>query len=256
MPSTASSYLKDATRFSEWAGDITTELNTFILEDYDDHLVEIGASLSYRKRSFHALSNFFSYLRRRGHSITGERPVGPRGRIPRRDAIPSSVIDDMISSENDPMHRAFLTTLAGTGARLGEVLSLDASDFDQDDGTIEISGEKDSWKRRVPLSRSNADHLRRYIVGHRRDARSGDPLFVTRVGSRMSERTARTIWKQALERVGRSGFCMHQVRHRYATDVVAKGGIDVGQSLLGHRSPSSTMRYSHPSMDRMREAVE
>jgi len=255
MPSTITAYRKDALRFVEWREDSMTEMDVVILEDYDDHLRRDGVSVSARQRAFYALSSLISYLRRHGHPITGMEPSHPRGRVPRRDAIPSSVLDGIVTGEKDPMHRAFLVTLAGTGARLGEVLSLDASKVDLEEGVIEISGEKDSGARTIPLSAFTVEALRDYILDDRRPPKSGDPLFVTRVGSRMSERTARTIWKQALERVGASGFCMHQVRHRYATDVVARGGLDVGQALLGHRSPSSVLRYSHPSMDRLRDAV-
>ena len=262
MESTISSYRESALKFEEWlrgGGEAsTTDLNVVMLEDFDDHLRKNGIAMSSRQRSFYALSSLFSFLRRRGHQITEIEPASrPRGIVPRREPIPKDAISNIVTGEKDHMYKAFFSALAGTGARLGEILTLDADDVDLEQRTISIHGEKNSGIREIPLPPATMKILRDYIENHKRNANEGNPLFVTRVGSRLSERSARTGWKKALERIGKDGkFCMHQIRHRYGTDVVSNGGVDIGQAILGHKSPASTLRYCHPSMKKMRDVVE
>lgn len=48
----------------------------------------------------------------------------------------------------------------------------------------------------------------------------------------------------------------HMLRHAAATAMMAAGGLDVTQALLGHSSITSTQTYLHPSAHRQREAVD
>ncbi len=48
----------------------------------------------------------------------------------------------------------------------------------------------------------------------------------------------------------------HMLRHAAASAMMAAGGLDVTQALLGHASITSTQIYLHPSPGRQREAVD
>jgi site-specific recombinase XerD len=46
------------------------------------------------------------------------------------------------------------------------------------------------------------------------------------------------------------------LRHAAGSAMMAAGGLDVTQALLGHASITSTQIYLHPSPGRQREAVD
>jgi site-specific recombinase XerD len=48
----------------------------------------------------------------------------------------------------------------------------------------------------------------------------------------------------------------HMLRHAAGTALMAAGGLDVTQALLGHASITSTQIYLHPNSQRQREAVD
>ena len=48
---------------------------------------------------------------------------------------------------------------------------------------------------------------------------------------------------------------MHQVRHRYGTDIAGAVDIEVARQLMGHASIASTCRYYHPEDEKLKAAV-
>jgi integrase/recombinase XerD len=77
----------------------------------------------------------------------------------------------------------------------------------------------------------------------------GQPMRPGRLNELLSELSCRA----GLERV----IHPHQLRHSFATGVVAAGGtLDEVQALLGHASIISSQVYLHPSQERLRAAVE
>ena len=63
-------------------------------------------------------------------------------------------------------------------------------------------------------------------------------------------------FKAALDRAGIKDFRFHDLRHTFASQVIMRGASlkDV-QELLGHRTMSMTLRYSHLTQEHKREAV-
>lgn len=64
-------------------------------------------------------------------------------------------------------------------------------------------------------------------------------------------------FKGALKRAGIENFRFHDLRHTFASKLVM-AGVDIRavQELMGHKSITMTMKYSHLSDAHLREAVK
>jgi site-specific recombinase XerD len=63
-------------------------------------------------------------------------------------------------------------------------------------------------------------------------------------------------FKTALDKAGIEDFRFHDLRHTFASQVIMRGGdLKDVQELLGHKSMSMTLRYSHLSQEHKKKAV-
>jgi site-specific recombinase XerD len=82
-----------------------------------------------------------------------------------------------------------------------------------------------------------------------------DFLFVNPKGKQLGD--FKDDWWKALERAGISGFHFHDLRHTFATDMIAAGGQSVTvQAALGHANIKTTGIYTHVSNENLRKALE
>jgi site-specific recombinase XerD len=137
---------------------------------------------------------------------------------------------------------ALVILLLQTGARIGEALSINQADIDQENKEIPIIG-KGGKPRTLFLRDETMQWIDRYLAVRK----DNEPaLFASLDG------TAR--WKQT--DVGRSfrrykdlsgikkHFVIHTFRHTFATQYLMKGaGINVVQTALGHSDPVTTLKY-------------
>ena len=153
---------------------------------------------------------------------------------------------------------ALLETLYGAGLRLDETCRLDLGSvtLDTPDGLGEarVLG-KGRKERTVPLGGAAVAALHAYLA--RRGELCRGPvtpaLFVSLRGRRLSRRMVEVIVKRlGATATGRSDLHPHALRHSFATHLL-EGGADLRsiQELLGHRSLSTTQRYTHTSVDQL-----
>jgi len=86
-------------------------------------------------------------------------------------------------------------------------------------------------------------------------------LFVGSDGGPPHPQTVRNWWNQALEAAGLSGIRLHDLRHFYASGLIAQGcDVVTVQRALGHANATTTLNtYSHlwpTAEDRTRKASE
>ena len=60
-----------------------------------------------------------------------------------------------------------------------------------------------------------------------------------------------------MKRLGIKDLCFHSLRHTFASNL-AMNGVDLStiQELLGHKSIVMTKRYSHPTPEHRKKAIE
>ncbi len=73
----------------------------------------------------------------------------------------------------------------------------------------------------------------------------------------VSARCLRQGFEKAVDRAGLQDFTFHDLRHTFATRLVQNGAeLYKVKELLGHKSISMTMRYSHHCPDSLRSSIE
>ena len=152
---------------------------------------------------------------------------------------------------------AILEVLYSSGIRVGELTGLDIKDLDFSRCTMRVIG-KGNKERVVPFGQPAKEALRSYLDESRPEfinEKSGDALFVGSRGKRLDTRQVRRIVTSAILRVeGAPNISPHDLRHSAATHML-EGGADlrIVQELLGHSSLATTQKYTHVTIERLRE---
>jgi site-specific recombinase XerD len=141
-------------------------------------------------------------------------------------------------------HKAILMTAYGGGLRISETLGLAPSDIDSKRMMIRVEQGKGRKDRYVMLPEVLLKTLRSYWKQYR-PARW---LFEGKTkGEPLCSSTAEKFFKHAALKAGITKHVyFHSLRHAFATHLLEDGtNIRVIQSLLGHRSLTTTQVYTH-----------
>lgn len=204
------------------------------------------------KRLLGALEKREETLRAARESANGHRR--DRGYPEMRDLRSVAFADHL-----KPM--VFLSLL--TGLRRGELFGLEWRDVDLEGAVLTVRGEtsKTGKRRHIPLSQQAVEVFK----GWRAQTESTGLVFVSEeTGGRFDN--VNSAWRSVLEDAGLryekdgkwvNSFRWHDMRHHYASKLVSAGAsLYAVQALLGHSSPSMTVRYSHIGEDAKAEAVK
>jgi len=144
-------------------------------------------------------------------------------------------------AEDNLRNKALFMTMYGAGLRLGEAANLKVSDIDSDKGRIFIRKGKGGRDRYALLSKKALEALRAYWV----DTQPKEWLFVTKKGTKMTEKSIQDAWRSIVRRSGiPKRINVHLLRHCFAVHMLDEGNdIFAIKNLLGHVSINSTMWY-------------
>jgi integrase/recombinase XerC len=152
--------------------------------------------------------------------------------------------------------RLCLEMFYGSGLRLSELTGLKWSQLARDDSAARVLG-KGSRFRTVPLTESAKGMLGEYRAACRAQGvqtATGAVLVSSRgrpVGNRIIQRTV-TDRLHAMGRRGKSS--PHVLRHSFATHLLDNGAdLMAVKEMLGHSSLSTTQKYTHVSMKKLKE---
>lgn len=173
------------------------------------------------------------------------------------DAMIAAIDPDSREALRD---RALIETLYGCGLRVSEVINLEISKLNLDQGYLTVVG-KGSKERIVPLGEITADVLRLWLDERSRGKiRPGEENYVfvaPRTGARITRMRVFDIVKRLAAAAGiRRDVSPHTLRHSFASHLL-EGGANLRaiQQMLGHESISTTQIYIHIDRTRLREEI-
>ena len=146
---------------------------------------------------------------------------------------------------------AFAMLLLQTGARIGEVLSINIEDINKQNMEIPIIG-KGRKPRSLYLTDATIYWIDKYLAT-RHDSEKA--LFATQDGmSRWKQTDAgRSFRKFKIMSGIKKKFTIHTLRHTFATQYLMKGaGINVVQSALGHSDPVTTLKFYSGAVEKVK----
>lgn len=156
---------------------------------------------------------------------------------------------------------AIISVLLACGLRRAEVVSLDYEDIDFDLASLSVLG-KGNKERVAFLADSSMEKLEEWIDEVRGEAPG--PLF-TRIrrfddvtGDRLTNQSIQYILNTRREEAGiENRFSPHDLRRTFASEMLNNGeDLITVKDAMGHSSISTTERYDHRGVERLKRASQ
>lgn len=219
-------------------------------------------------RKLSTLRSFFKYLVRNGviESNPAEGILTPKRDKTLPVYLPIDAVFRLLDSiEADSTlaarNRAIFETLYSCGIRVSELAGLNTRDVDAAGSTVKVLG-KGAKERLVPIGRKALDaidHYRQKLMAEAGGVgEPNGPLFLNKQGQRLSARSIARILKKLVTACGiLTPVSPHTLRHTFATHMLDAGAdLRSVQEMLGHKSLSTTQKYTHVSIDRLMETYD
>lgn len=145
----------------------------------------------------------------------------------------------------------FFTLAVNTGMRASELVGLPLTEVDLRRKEICLPAErtKESKAKTIPLNSDALEVLEKLV----RDRGEAGRVFP----AEFTYQWAAQLWREARRAAKVSGLRIHDLRHTFASRLLAAGVVETDiNKMLGHSSLRMTARYAHSSEASRRAAVE
>jgi integrase/recombinase XerC len=262
-----------------------TKIHHHLIREFIGHLHESGMGKASVARKLAALRSFFKFCVREGmlkdnparlvptpklpkripavlsaeemsgflDRLGSMKTPGPRGGRRKAVGVPAALVqpEDGLLLRRD---RAILELLYAAGLRVSELTGLNLSDMDQKSRVVRVLG-KGRRERIVPYGEKAAEALALYLPEREKLLRANagsnrEAVFLNYIGRRLTQRSVGRIVKKYARLVNINwDLHPHSLRHAFATHLLTDGAdLRAIQELLGHRSLSTTQKYTHASI--------
>lgn len=258
----------------------TVRFNTDGVRAFLEELSARGNSRASAARRLAAFRTFARYLVREG--LIPDDPTALIGAPRKEHTLPEYLAQDETTrlmeapDASTPAGRrdhAILELFYASGLRLSELVDLDLEDVNLSSRIVRVRG-KGGKERLVPFNRSAADAIKlmlrdttarraaggetrsmRASAATARHARRRQALFLNLRGGRLTTRSVdRIVRRYVRDAAIARGISPHALRHTFATHLLQAGAdLRAIQDLLGHARLSTTQRYTHLDVQRLRD---
>ncbi len=266
-PHTVRNYLSDLQQFVRFARTycapdvpLPSHIDTNLIRAFLSAVHSQGVSQNTLARKLSSLRSFLDFLQRQDTVDTNaaRRTSLPKTRRPLPTVLPIDQVFALLDTPVEPptpLHlrdHAILELLYAAGIRVSELVALNLHDVDLHAGTLRVLG-KGNRERQVFFGAAARRALMAYLdVRQPRDPED-TAVFLNHRGTRLSTRGVQMLVKKHCGRLGiPASTSPHTLRHAFATHLLDSGAdLRSIQELLGHRSLSTTQKYTHVSTDRL-----
>lgn len=257
-------YRRDLLQFLNFIREDNTEILSVSkdnIRNFISFLTERGYNRNSVIRKLSTLRQFYTFMLKRGY--TDKNPLvslfSPKliKTLPNfltqkeiQDLIETIPLDNLLGIRD----RAIIECLYSTGIRIGELVQLNVSDI-KEGNQILIRG-KGNKERIVFLGEYALKSLKMYLEEARpkllRNERE-KALFLSKIGTRLTSRSIERIMEKYGFLIGKD-ISPHTIRHSFATHLLENGAdLRAVQELLGHSDLSTTQKYTHITLERLKE---
>jgi len=250
-PHTREAYRRDLGQFATWlegVGIVSPLLaGRPAVDTYARHLEELGLSPATRARKLAAVASFYAYCGAEGVTDRNPAALVRRPRVSDESPRLGLSADEarrVIAAARaaTPAHRALIALCLGAGLRVSEALAVTPESLSSEAGhqVVRVTG-KGGKVRTVPLSPQALGLLSDALEA----GTTGEPVVRGPRGGRIDRHQALRM----IEALGKVAGVVHLLRPHDLRHAAATLSLDAGapvgrvQDLLGHASPSTTMRY-------------
>ncbi len=161
-------------------------------------------------------------------------------------------------AHSDSHLKPIVVMALNTGCRKSEILNLQWDQVDLKHGFILLDKTKNGERREIPINGTLRENLESLFTGTKERTRRLDVPWVfydTKTGKPYQD--VKRSFHTALRKAGIKDFKFHDLRHCFASHLVM-AGIDLTtvKELLGHKTLTMTLRYSHLSPSHKVRAVD
>jgi integrase/recombinase XerC len=151
--------------------------------------------------------------------------------------------------------RAILEVLYAAGLRVSELTGLCWRDIDEELGMVTVRAGKGNKDRVVPLGEPALEALEAWRVAMPAAPSPEGPVITNLRGRRLTPRSVQKMVALRLLSAGIDGaLTPHGLRHCFATHMLNAGSdLRSIQEMLGHASLATTQRYTHVSLNHLKE---
>lgn len=253
---TLQSYRRDIIQYSKYISNKKMnylKISEDDIKEYIDYLQEVGKKTSTISRSIASIRSFYQYLVRtkKVKKNPTENIQSPKIEKKAPSILTSKEIELLLEQPKDvdlkgTRDKAMLEFAYATGMRVTEIISLNISDVDLEQGYVTCkTGAK---TRNIPLGTMSLKALKEYVEEARPiiiKNENEEALFVNINGKRLTRQGFWKIVKYYKEQAHiTKDITPHVLRHSFATHLLQNGAdLKAIQTMLGHSDISSTQVY-------------
>lgn len=233
-----------------------SELNTSQIHGYIEFMA-ISNSNSTINRRIASLNSFFEYMTAIGEvesNYTKDvKSLKVKQLTPKSLELDEALLLIEKANQRSIKDGLIVELLLFTGLRSFELSNIKEQDIRN--GVLLITDGKGSKQREVPLN----DYLLNRIEIYKRSrgiVNTDGFLFTNNHNNVLTEANVQTLVKNLMIKIGRSDLSCHKTRSTFATLLLSQDvNLATIQALLGHSSPTTTLRYLNTTKEIKQQAV-
>jgi len=265
---TLSAYSSDLMHFTAYCdnyGFLTEEADSSQISGFIADLSAEGVASVSVNRALSSLRGFYRWMVRFG--ARKDDPTIPLRNLKTPKTLPAFLWEGEMAQFSElpakagilwpERDKALILSMYSGGLRISETAALSLKNMERDLSGARIIG-KGNKERQVFFSEEAREALTEYLPARQAKVKAEqatDRLFISLKGAPISVPGLRWIISKYAERSGLGkNIHPHSLRHSFATHLVNSGcDVRVVQELLGHASISTTQRYTHVNMERLKK---